>query len=67
MEENNELTEYVSSMVNGIDDLIEYLDDLDVADQRELKIARQKLEEAVFWITYWLDINTDGEDIADGC
>ena len=67
MEENNELTEYVSSMVNGIDDLIEYLDDLDVADQRELKIARQKLEEAVFWITYWLDINTDGEDITDGC
>ncbi len=67
MEENNELTEYISSMVDGIDNLIKYLDDLEVNDQRELRIARQKLEEAVFWITYWLDLNSDGEDLVDGC
>ena len=67
LEENNELTEYISSMVDGIDNLIKYLDDLEVNDQRELRIARQKLEEAVFWITYWLDLNSDGEDLVNGC
>ena len=65
MEENNELTEYISSMVDNIDNLMKYLDE--VENQRELDIAKQRLEEAVFWLTYWLDMQSEDEVDADGC
>ena len=65
LEENSELTEYISSMVDNIDNLMKYLDG--VKNQRELDIAKQRLEEAVFWLTYWLDIMSEDEVQADGC
>lgn len=50
---NKELTEYISNLVNTLDKVIQYLS-LEKTT-REQEIAKQKLEEAVFWLTYGID------------
>ena len=46
-----DLTGYLSSMVDNLDNFIEYLDAC-CERSEEQKIASQKLKEAVFWLTY---------------
>lgn len=60
---NNDITEYISTMVDNIDNLMKYLENIE--NQRELDVAKQKLEEAVFWLTYWLDMNTEDEGVGE--
>lgn len=48
-----DLTEYISTMVDNLDKVIEYLKAYQ-EKTREQDIAIQKLEEAVFWLTYSL-------------
>ena len=50
---NKEITGYISEVVDNIDKIIQYLQTFD--NTREQDIARQKLEEAVFWLTYGID------------
>lgn len=45
------LTEYISTIVDNLDKVIEYLKAYQERT-REQDIAMQKLEEAVFWLTY---------------
>lgn len=47
------LTEYISTIVDNLDKVIEYLKAYQERT-REQDIAMQKLEEAVFWLTYSL-------------
>lgn len=47
------LTEYISTMVDNLDKVIEYLKACQERT-REQDIAMQKLEESVFWLTYSL-------------
>lgn len=49
-----ELSLNISEVVDYLDRLCEYLEDIG-ENNRELKIAREKLEEAVFWITYGME------------
>lgn len=49
-----DITGYLSSMVDNLDKVIEYLKAYQ-EKTREQDIAIQKLEEAVFWITYGLE------------
>lgn len=48
-----DLTGYLSSMVDSLDQFIEYLDAC-CERSKEQQIASQKLKEAVFWLTYSL-------------
>ena len=48
---NETITDYVSRMVDELDKIIQYLEAFQ-EKIREKEIARQKLEEAVFWLTY---------------
>jgi len=53
---NEELTVYLSIMVNKLNSIIEMFKELDCTT-REQEIAMQKLEEAVFWLTYGVEEN----------
>lgn len=46
-----DITEYISITVDNIDKIIQYLQAYQ-EKSREQDIAMQKLEEAVFWLTY---------------
>ncbi len=45
---------YLASMIDNLDNLIEYLDAC-CERSKEQRIASQKLKEAVFWLTYASD------------
>lgn len=49
-----EITEYISQTVDNLDKIIQLLS-LYKNKTREQDIAMQKLEEAVFWLTYGLE------------
>lgn len=51
---NQELMEELSMIVDYLDKFIRLMD-LYGLDSREQSIARQKLEEAVFWLTYGME------------
>lgn len=51
---NQELMEELSMIVDYLDKSIRLID-LYGLDSREQNIARQKLEEAVFWLTYGME------------
>lgn len=48
---NKVITDYISRAVDEIDKIIQYLE-VYQENTRETEIAKQKLEEAVFWLTY---------------
>jgi hypothetical protein len=52
--ENIEITNQISSIVDYLDKLI-YMLKLNEENTREQDIAIQKLEEAVFWLSYGID------------
>lgn len=47
----NEIIDYITSIVGNLDKIIQYLQSYE-NKTREQRIAIQKLEEAVFWLTY---------------
>lgn len=47
----NEIIDYITSTVDNLDKIIQYLQSYE-NKTREQDIAIQKLEEAVFWLTY---------------
>ena len=49
-----EITDYISDMIDKLDKIIQYLQTYKEIT-REQDIARQKLEEAVFWLTYGIE------------
>jgi hypothetical protein len=49
-----EITEYISQTVDNLDKIIQLLS-MYKDKTREQDIAMQKLEEAVFWLTYGLE------------
>lgn len=49
-----DITEYISITVDNLDKIIQYLQAYQ-EKSREQDIAMQKLEEAVFWLTYSLE------------
>ena len=49
----NEITNYLSETIDNLDKIIQYLQTIQTT--REQDIAIQKLEEAVFWLTYGID------------
>jgi len=49
-----EITEYISQTVDNLDKIIQLLS-LYKDKTREQDIAMQKLEEAVFWLTYGME------------
>ena len=49
-----DITEYISETVNNLDKIIQYLQAYQ-EKSREQDIAMQKLEEAVFWLTYGIN------------
>ena len=51
---NQELMEELSMIIDYLDKSIRLID-LYGLDSREQNIARQKLEEAVFWLTYGME------------
>lgn len=51
---NNELMEELSTIVDYLDKAIRLMDYHNL-DSREQEIAKQKLEEAVFWLTYGME------------
>lgn len=51
---NEELTENISNIINYLDKVIYMLQEFGETT-REQDIAMQKLEEAVFWLTYGID------------
>jgi len=50
----NDIYEYVSQMVDNLDKVIQLLS-MYKDKTREQDIALQKLEEAVFWLTYGME------------
>jgi hypothetical protein len=52
--ENIEITNQISNIVDYLDKLI-YILKLNEENTREQDIAIQKLEEAVFWLSYGID------------
>lgn len=52
----NEIIEYLSKTVDELDKIIQYFQAYQERT-REQDIAIQKLEEAVFWLTYGVDEN----------
>lgn len=55
---NNEIIEYISQTVDSLDKIVQYLQAYQ-EKTREQDIAMQKLEEAVFWLSYGLEDNND--------
>lgn len=53
-----DITEYISITVDNIDKIIQYLQAYQ-EKTREQDIAMQKLEEAVFWLTYGIEESDD--------
>ena len=53
---NKEIMDYISETVDNLDKLIQYLQAYQ-EKTREQDIAIQKLEEAVFWLTYGVEDN----------
>ena len=53
---NGEIISYISQVVNDLDKIIYYLQNYQ-EKTREQEIAIQKLEEAVFWLTYGVEDN----------
>lgn len=51
---NEEITESISRLVDYLDRIVQILK-LDKEITREQDIAIQKLEEAVFWLSYGID------------
>lgn len=51
---NEEIIESISQMNDYLDKIIQYLDAFKIKT-REQDIAMQKLEEAVFWLTYGIE------------
>lgn len=49
-----DITEYLSTTVNNLDKIIQYLQSYE-KKTREQDIAIQKLEESVFWLTYGVE------------
>lgn len=49
-----EITEYISQTVDNLDKIVQLLS-MYKDKTREQDIAMQKLEEAVFWLTYGLE------------
>lgn len=49
-----DITEYLSATVNNLDKIIQYLQSYE-NKTREQDIVIQKLEEAVFWLTYGME------------
>lgn len=56
---NDDITNDLSKLVDYLDNLIYLLKDKGF-ETREQDIAIQKLEEAVFWLTYGLGGDSDG-------
>lgn len=52
--DNEEITESISQLVDYLDKIIQILK-LDKEITREQDIAIQKLEEAVFWLSYGIE------------
>ena len=50
----NEHIENISQVVDYLDKINEYMQCYGM-DNREYNIARQKLEEAIFWLTYGME------------
>lgn len=48
------ITQYISETVDNLDKIIQYLQAYQ-EKSREQDIAMQKLEEAVFWLTYGIE------------
>ena len=55
---DNEIIEELSSVVDYLDKAIQLIDMYGVSS-REQDIAKQKLEEAVFWLTYGMEEKED--------
>ena len=55
-----DITEYISITVDNIDKIIQYLQAYQERS-REQDIAMQKLEEAVFWLTYGIEDSDSNE------
>ena len=53
---NNEIIENISKLVDYLDNIVIMLKEYNNTT-REQEIAIQKLEEAVFWLTYGVDNN----------
>lgn len=49
-----DITQYISETVSNLDKIIQYLQSYQ-EKSREQDIAMQKLEEAVFWLTYGIE------------
>ena len=56
--ENNNIINSISSIVDYLDKLVYMLKNYD-NNTREQDIAIQKLEEAIFWLTYGADENDE--------
>lgn len=57
----NEHIENLSQVVDYLDKINEYMQCYGI-DSREYNIAREKLEEAVFWLTYGME-EENGKEI----
>lgn len=56
---SNEIIEYITQTVDSLDKIVQYLQAYQERT-REQDIAIQKLEEAIFWLTYGvIDDSTD--------
>ena len=55
---NREIIEYISYTIDNLDKILEKLK-LFKEKTREQEIAIQKLEEAVFWLTYGVDFKDE--------
>ena len=51
----NDINEYISETVDNLDKIVQYLQAYQ-EKTREQDIAIQKLEEAVFWLTYGMEV-----------
>lgn len=54
----NDINEYISETVDNLDKIVQYLQSYQ-EKTREQDIAIQKLEEAVFWLTYSVEVKDD--------
>lgn len=55
-----DISEYISITVDNLDKIIQYLQAYQERS-REQEIAMQKLEEAVFWLTYGMEEDESDE------
>lgn len=54
---NKEIVGYIIETVDSLDKIVTYLKTFE--QTREQDIAIQKLEEAIFWLTYGIDDNEE--------